>query len=419
MKRNYFAILFLSLLFSMSVLATPSSNLYEDTSDDTANFGSNALSVQEGYYRTLEQVRDATVLVAEASGFGSGIVITPEGLVLTNYHIIHGIDIENVKVWLYAADELGYYTVDLVGIDPFADIALLQINNMPVEKMPMVYLELETDEDNYSLAQDVWAIGHPLGMQWSVTRGVINSYERASFITAYVRLVQHTALIQKGNSGGPLVDEDGRVIGVNTYVTKPAESLGFGYATRSDDVHFVIDQLIDTGRVKRPAMGIQSANLNEFSVKAVLDRYGEEAKIPSGLYGVVIYNLEVEDPATGEIVHKWAVEQGLKELDVLVSFNGHIINHNSDLHDAIRNHMPGDIVRLMLIRKGRFIYLDYELTSLDFDSYIKYYDKRRNDLEEEQGKEEGEPESEPKKEEEEEPSTPNPTPKPPQIEDSD
>jgi len=139
----------------MSVLATPSSNLYEDTSDDTANFGSNALSVQEGYYRTLEQVRDATVLVAEASGFGSGIVITPEGLVLTNYHIIHGIDIENVKVWLYAADELGYYTVDLVGIDPFADIALLQINNMPVEKMPMVYLELETDEDNYSLAQDV------------------------------------------------------------------------------------------------------------------------------------------------------------------------------------------------------------------------------------------------------------------------
>ena len=278
---------------------------------------------------------------------------------------------------------------------------------------------METDEDNYKLAQDVWAIGHPLGMQWSVTRGVINSYERASFITAYVRLVQHTALIQKGNSGGPLVDEDGRVIGVNTYVTKPAESLGFGYATRSDDVYFVIDQLIETGTILRPAMGIQSASLNEFSVKAITERYGEDAKIPSGLYGVVIYNLEVEDPATGEIVHKWAVEQGLKELDVLVTFNGHIINHNSDLHDAIRNHMPGDIVRLMLIRKGRFIYLDYELTSLDFDSYIKYYDKRRNDLEKEPGKENKLPESEPKKEEEEKPSTPDTTPKPPHMEDSD
>ena len=411
--------LVIALVFSTSLFASPSANLYEDTSDDTANFGPNTLSVQPGYFRTLEQVRDATVLVAEKSGFGSGIIITPEGLILTNYHIIHDLDIENVKVWFYAADELGYYTVDLVGIDPFADIALLQINNMPQDKLPLVYLELETDEDNYKLAQDVWAIGHPLGMQWSVTRGVINSYERASFITAYVRLVQHTALIQKGNSGGPLVDEDGRVIGVNTYVTKPAESLGFGYATRSDDVYFVIDQLIETGTILRPAMGIQSASLNEFSVKAITERYGEDAKIPSGLYGVVLYNLEVEDPATGEIVHKWAVEQGLKELDVLVTFNGHIINHNSDLHDAIRNHMPGDIIRLMLIRKGRFIYLDYELTSLDFDSYIKYYDKRRNDLEKEPGKENKLPESEPKKEEEEKPSTPDPTPKPPHMEDSD
>ena len=411
--------LVIALVFSTSLFASPSANLYEDTSDDTANFGPNTLSVQPGYFRTLEQVRDATVLVAEKSGFGSGIIITPEGLILTNYHIIHDLDIENVKVWFYAADELGYYTVDLVGIDPFADIALLQINNIPQDKLPLVYLELETDEDNYKLAQDVWAIGHPLGMQWSVTRGVINSYERASFITAYVRLVQHTALIQKGNSGGPLVDEDGRVIGVNTYVTKPAESLGFGYATRSDDVYFVIDQLIETGTILRPAMGIQSANLNEFSVEAITERYGEDAKIPSGLYGVVLYNLEVEDPATGEIVHKWAVEQGLKELDVIVAFNDHIINHNSDLHDAIRNHMPGDIVRLMLIRKGRFIYLDYELTSLDFDSYIKYYDKRRNDLEEEPGKENKQPESEPKKEEEEKPSTPDPTPKPPQMEDSD
>ena len=411
--------LVIALVFSTSLFASPSANLYEDTSDDTANFGPNTLSVQPGYFRTLEQVRDATVLVAEKSGFGSGIIITPEGLILTNYHIIHDLDIENVKVWFYAADELGYYTVDLVGIDPFADIALLQINNIPQDKLPLVYLELETDEDNYKLAQDVWAIGHPLGMQWSVTRGVINSYDRASFITAYVRLVQHTALIQKGNSGGPLVDEDGRVIGVNTYVTKPAESLGFGYATRSDDVYFVIDQLIETGTILRPAMGIQSANLNEFSVKAITERYGEDAKIPSGLYGVVIYNLEVEDPATGEIVHKWAVEQGLKELDVIVAFNDHIINHNSDLHDAIRNHMPGDIVRLMLIRKGRFIYLDYELTSLDFDSYIKYYDKRRNDLEKEPGKENKLPESEPKKEEEEKPSTPDPTPKPPHMEDSD
>ena len=73
MKRNYLAILFVSLLYSISI----SANVYEDTSDDTANFGANTLSVQDDYYRTVEQVRDATVLVAEAGGFGSGIVITP------------------------------------------------------------------------------------------------------------------------------------------------------------------------------------------------------------------------------------------------------------------------------------------------------------------------------------------------------
>ena len=174
---------------------------------------------------------------------------------------------------------------------------------------------------------------------------------------------------------------------------------------------------METGEVRRPAMGIQSANLNEFAVKAVRERYGDDATIPSGLYGVVIYNLEVENPATGEIVHKWAVEQGLKELDVLVAFNDHIINHNNDLHGAIRDHVPGDIVRLMLIREGKFMFLDYELTSLDFDSYIEYYDKRRTDLEK-QGKEE-KPASPPEEEKEDEPVvTPVPedkTPVQPQV----
>jgi len=374
--KNYLVVLFVSLLFSISA----SANLYEDTSDDTANFGANALSVQDDYHRTLEQVRDATVLVAAKGGFGSGIIITPDGLVLTNYHIIHGAIVENLKIWFYAEDELGYYKVDLIGIDPFADIALLQINNMPDTKRPLTYLELETDEDNYSLAQEVWAIGHPLGMQWTVTRGVINSYERSSFITAYVRLIQHTSLIQKGNSGGPLVDKDGRVVGVNTYVTKPDESLGFGYATRSDDVYFIVEQIMEKGEASRPAMSIQSANLNEFSVQAVKERYGADTKIPSGTYGVIIYNLI--DQETGEVVNEWAIDHGLKELDVIIAFDDFIINSNTDLHNAIRDHNPGDIVRLMLIREGVFMYLDYELTSLDFDSYIEYYDKRKTDLDE-------------------------------------
>jgi S1-C subfamily serine protease len=333
------------------------------------------------YYRTLEQVRDATVLVASKSGFGTGIVISPQGLILTNYHVIHNVKVEDIKIWLYDAEELGYYTVELLGIDPFADIAVLHINNMPELKMPMMYLELENDKNNYSLAQEVWAIGHPLGMQWSVTKGVINNYDRSSFITAYVRLIQHTALIQKGNSGGPLVNRDGKVVGVNTYVTKPKDALGFGYATRADDVFFTISQIIEYGKVFRPAMSIQSMNLNEFTFVAIQERYGADVKIPSGIYGSVVFGLIDKD--TGEVKSPWAIEHGLRELDVIIAFDDAVINSNIDLHKAIRNHRPGDIVRLMLIREGQFMYLDYELNELDFDTYIQYYDSRKDEIEQE------------------------------------
>ena len=381
MRMKFLLPLIVSLVFSISTWAGPE-HIYEDISDDTAGFGVNALPHDEFYYRTLEEVRDATVLVAMDSGFGSGIVITPEGLILTNYHIIHGSDVENLKIWFFSPDELGYYTVDLIGIDPYADLALLQINNIPAEKLPLTYLELATQSDHFSLAQEVWAVGHPLGMQWTVTRGVINHYARASFITAYVRLIQHTALIQKGNSGGPLVDEDGRVIGVNTYVTKPDEALGFGYATRSDDLYKVIQDILANGRSIRPAMGIQSASLNEFAVKAVLDRYGEDTDVPTGIYGVIVHSLEEGDHPS---------EQGLKELDVIITLEGVIINHNGDLHKVIRGRSPGDIVELLIIRKQKLMYLHYELTELKFTEFMQYYDKRQADLNKEPTEEERKP----------------------------
>jgi len=375
--KNYLAVFFIALfLVTGPLTATTLKRQGLEASGSITT-----VPVQGEYYRTLEQVRDATVLVAGTGGFGSGVVISPKGLILTNYHVIHNVKIEDIKIWLYSADELGYYKVNLIGIDPFADIAVLHINNMPEHKMPMTYLELEKDKNNYSLAQEVWAIGHPLGMQWSVTRGVINSFERASFITAYVRLVQHTALIQKGNSGGPLVDEDGKVVGVNTYVTKPKDALGFGYATRSDDVFFAVSQILLYGKVLRPAMSIQSMPLNEFTLVAIKKRYGADVKMPSGIYGSVVFGLIDKD--TGEVKSSWAIDQGLRDLDVIISFADTIINSNEDLHNAIRDHKPGDIIRLMLIREGQFMYLDYELTKLDFTAYVKYYDARNEDIEKE------------------------------------
>ena len=367
MLKNLLALV---LFVPLTVFAFSAENLY-DISESSAVVVSDTVETTTDYHRTLEQVRDATVLVSIKQGFGSGIVLNPEGLILTNYHIIHRVAEEDLKVWFFAKDELGYYKVKVVGIEPFADLALLQIQNIE-DKTPLTYLELESDGDKIELAQEVWAIGHPLGMQWTITRGIINNTGRDSFITAYVRLIQHTALIQKGNSGGPLVNKDGRVIGVNTYVTKPDESLGFGYATRSDDVIKAVQQILKEGRVLRPAMGIQSANLNEFAYQAVKDRYGEDAEVPQGIYGVLIHSLEEGDHAS---------TQGLKELDVIVSVDGHIVHHNQDLHDVIRNQEIGDVLELLLIRNRKFMYLHYELTELVFTEFMKYYDKREANLE--------------------------------------
>ena len=374
----------LALFVPLTVFAFSAENLY-DISESSGVATSPIVETTTDYHRTLEQVRDATVLVSMGSGFGSGIVINPEGLILTNYHIIHRAAEEDLKVWFFAENELGYYKVKVVGIEPFADIALLQLQDIE-EKGPLTYLELETDADNISLAQEVWAIGHPLGMQWTITRGIINNKDRDSFITAYVRLLQHTALIQKGNSGGPLVDDEGRVIGMNTYVTKPDESLGFGYATRSDDVNKVIQEILEHGRILRPAMGIQSANLNEFLVGAVKDRYGEDAEVPQGIYGVLIHSLEEGDHAS---------TQGLKELDVIITVDGHIVHHNGDLHEVVRDHEIGDIIELLLIRDSKLMYLHYELIELVFTEFMKYYDKREANLDEKPKQEEPEGEPDP------------------------
>ena len=89
------------------------------------------------------------------------------------------------------------------------------------------------------------------------------------------------------------------------------------------------------------------------------------------------------DKDTGEVKSPWAIEHGLRELDVIIAFDDAVINSNIDLHKAIRSHRPGDIVRLMLIREGQFMYLDYELTKLDFTAYVKYYDARNEDIEKE------------------------------------
>ena len=359
-----------------------------------APLGAFALSSEE-----LADARDAVVLVAEDGGYGSGVVISPTGLILTNYHVIHGATEEKIFIWFYSPEELNYYRTKILGIDPLADLALLQVI-MPEDKLPLTHLVLEGVEDNIKMGNTVYAIGHPVGLQWTVSQGIINHENRASFINGYIRLLQHTAQIQKGNSGGALINDDGKLVGINTYILQPPGKdgplyTGFGYATRGDIIKFSISKMLSDGLVTRPALGIIAFNFQEFTRIGIVAAWEDPAnefldapetlpKLPD-IFGVIILKTD-ETP--------WSKLQGLKDYDIIVSINGLPVNHMSDLHRIIREMDIGEVITLMINREGMFQLLDYELTTLEWD-YLEYYnEKSPRPPEEEKPKETPQPESE-------------------------
>ena len=130
----------------------------------------------------IEKARDATVLVGSegenVGGFGTGVIIDPSGIAITNYHVIHRA--EKIRVFFYDPENLNNYTAEIIGIDPVADLALIQIK-VREEMLPLTYLNIESE--NFIIGEEVVAIGHMLGLQWSVTQGTINHTERPGKIT--------------------------------------------------------------------------------------------------------------------------------------------------------------------------------------------------------------------------------------------
>jgi S1-C subfamily serine protease len=308
----------------------------------------------------VKKARDATVLVAQpGSGFGSGVVISPDGLVITNYHVIHRA--EKLRVYFYDPKDLNYYLADVIGIDPVADLAVIKIN-VPDDMLPLTYLKLGLD---YEIAEEVVAIGHPLGLQWSVTKGIINHLKRPGKITPYVNIIQHTAEINKGNSGGPLINSDGDIVGINTYILAPqGEWTGVAYAIRSDTVYNSVEQIKEFGEVTYSAMKLGVRDMNEYFINAVV-KENPDRKFPTNIYGLMATQVEKED---------YAHKQGIRNFDVIVAINGNPINYLGDLRDLMKDFEPNEVVKLLYIRNGHFKKLDYTIGTLDFDVYLEWYD---------------------------------------------
>lgn len=293
--------------------------------------------------RALE--RDFFFGVVPREGSGSGFVIDREGRILTNYHVIAGA--EQIQVTL--ADR-STFPARVIGADQLTDVAVLKIN--PGRKtLPTVPLG---DSDRLRVGQKVLAIGNPFGFEGTLTTGVISALGRTIQTEDGALLdeaIQTDASINRGNSGGPLLDSAGRVIGITSLIFSPTgASIGIGFAIPVNSVKFILNDLLREGRVRRPALGISG-----YPVDPTL---AEALRLPaeSGVLVAEVVPGSAADEA-GIRGGDRAVIVGRVRLivggDLIVAINGQAVQSELDVTRALYRKRPGDKVELTLYRGRR------------------------------------------------------------------
>lgn len=267
---------------------------------------------------------NAPRLPREARGSGSGFIFTPDGFILTNSHVVHGA----AKIEVTVTDGSKYHA-ELIGDDPDTDLAVIRIH------APNLVPAQLGDAQHVRVGQLVLAIGNPYGFQYSVTAGVVSALGR-SLRARSGRLmdavIQTDAALNPGNSGGPLVNSRGEVIGVNTAMILPAQ--GICFATSIDTAKFVASRLIRDGRVSRSYVGLA----------------GQNVPLPRRI--VRFYNLAVE---SGILVVSFEEKSpgqkaGLREGDIIVGFDDRPTAGIDDLHKLLTEERIGHKSKLVVIR---------------------------------------------------------------------
>ncbi|MBT8763955.1 DegQ family serine endoprotease [Desulfohalobiaceae bacterium Ax17] len=257
---------------------------------------------------------------------GSGFIISKDGYIVTNNHVIDGADEIKVKF----QDEYGEKTYDakIIGTDPETDLALLKIE---------ADIELPTlkfgDSDKIKVGQWVVAIGNPFGLDHTVTAGIVSAKGRIIGAGPYDNFIQTDASINPGNSGGPLLDLNGEVIGINTAII--ASGQGIGFAIPSNLAKNVIEQLKKHKKVKRGWLGVSIQNLDENTAKAL----GLETP-----KGALVASVTPGDPAD---------KAGIKAGDVIIAVEGQVVENASDLTRRIGELLPGAKIKITIWRKGK------------------------------------------------------------------
>lgn len=274
----------------------------------------------------------------ESAAAGTGIIVTSDGYILTNKHVINGATSINVVL----DDGTEYENVEVVATDPLNDVAFLKIKD--ASGLTAATLG---DSKTLTVGQQVMAIGNALGQyQNTVTVGVVSGLGRsitASDGTGYNTetlsdMIQTDAAINSGNSGGPLVNAAGEVVGINTATSTSAENMGFAIPISS--VKGMLAQLIETGSAQRTYLGVYVAEITPEVAKA----YNLPVSAGAYLYSSSTYSAIVKDSP--------AAKAGLKDKDIITAVNGVEIGKAGTLTDLIGEYKPGDTVQLTVIREG-------------------------------------------------------------------
>jgi serine protease Do len=257
-------------------------------------------------------------------GVGSGVIVTQDGYILTNNHVVDGAD--EVKVSLQDGRRL---TAKVVGTDPQTDVAVLKVegNDLPHVEM--------ADSDKVEVGDVVLAIGNPYGMGQTVTSGIVSATGRATLGLEYEDFIQTDASINQGNSGGALVDAEGRLVGINTAIFSPTGgNIGIGFAIPADLARFVMDSLVKDGRVSRGFIGVIIQNVTPALAK--------EFKLKEQM-GALVAEVKPNGPAD---------KAGFKSGDVVIEFNGKPVIDSRQFKLQVAQIKPGKTVSAKILRDG-------------------------------------------------------------------
>ncbi|MEM7208924.1 MAG: DegQ family serine endoprotease [Pseudomonadota bacterium] len=293
--------------------------------------------IPELFKRYFDQMPNQPGTPRRGNGFGSGFIVSDDGYVVTNAHVVDGA--ETIRVSLHDKRE---FDATLIGADERTDVALLKID---AENLPQVELG---DSDEIRVGQWVLAIGSPFGFEYTATQGIVSAVSRHLRGDSYVPFIQTDAAVNPGNSGGPLFDAEGRVIGVNSQIyTRSGGFMGLSFAIPVNVVKDITDQLKSQGYASYGWLGVMIQDLDA----ALAESFGLDR--PSG---ALVAQVTDDSPAQ---------DAGLQSGDIILTFAGKTVEKSSDLPSLVGATRPGKTANIEIVRMGERLTVPVTIRELD------------------------------------------------------